>query len=326
MTVHRKRVYHKRDRLRQLRAFCHAARLGSFARAADRLDVSPTSVSLHVRELESELEALLFDRGGSGISLTRAGERLLKLAQPLVQDMDELSVDLVERLEDTIPDRLHLAASVVGAACVLPPYVRRFREMYPGIRLQVRNCPLREGLDLLLDDKVAFVLGVKDPYPEDTLTYHHVVAYDIVLITSLDHPLAGRERVSPQEAGAWPAIVPAAGTYSRQFGETAARQFGIDVKAVIEVGGWGAIKRYVENGLGISLVPSISITETDRLAVIPLKEYFPNRSYGVFTRRGKYMTLSARRFLRLMVPDFPGLPPQRDGTARGGRGPARMQG
>ena len=309
MAFDRKRIYHKRDRLRQLRAFCHAARLGSFALAADRLDVSPTSVSIHVRDLENELDVRLFDRGGHGTALTRAGERLVRLAQPLVQDMDELSVNVVEQLDDTVPDRLHLAASVVGASCVLPPYVRQFREMYPGVRLQVRNCPLREALDLLLDDNVEFALGVKDPYPEDKLTYHQVVAYDIVLITSPDHPLAGRKTVSPQEAGAWPAIVPAEGTYSRQFGETAARQFGIDVKAAIEVGGWGVIKRYVENGLGISLVPSICIMDTDRLATIPLKEHFPTRSYGVFTRRGKYLTLSARRFLLLMVPNFCEVPP-----------------
>ena len=325
MGVDRKRVYRKRDRLRQLRAFCHAARFGSFAQAAERLDVSPASVSIHVRELESELETVLVDRSGQGIALTRAGERLLKLARPLVQDMDELSVNLVEQLEESSPERLSLAASAVGAACVLPPYVQRLRELYPGIRLHVRNCPLRDGLDLLLDDEVEFVLGAKNPFPEDTLSYHHVVAYDVVLITALDHPFAGRERVSPQEAAAWPAILPAPDTYSREFGETTARQFGVDVEAAIEVGDWGVIKRCVENGLGISLVPSISITETDRLATIPLREHFPTRSYGVFTRRAKYVTLSAWRFLRLMVPDFPELPPPPRSIARAGGAPARIR-
>ena len=167
----------------------------------------------------------------------------------------------------------------------------------------------REGLDLLLDDKVEVVFGPKDPHPDDTLEFRQIVPYDIVLITSMDHPLAGRKTVSPEEASAWPAIVPAAGTYSRQFGDTAARQFGVDVKAVIEVGGWGVIKRYVEHGLGISIVPSVSILESDRVAVIPLKEYFPTRRYGVFTRRGKYLTPHVLRFLRLMIPDFPDRPP-----------------
>ena len=309
MFIDRQRVYHKRDRVRQLRAFCHAARLGSITQAAVHLGLSQPAVSLHVRELENELQAVLFDRGASGIQLTSAGETLYELARPLVQGMDSLSVDFMESIDDNVSGRLQLAASVAGASVVLPPFIREFRDRYPGVRLRVRNCLLSEGVKLLLDDEVEFVLGVKDPYPEDTLEYRQILPYDIVLITSLDHPLAGRESVSPEEASAWPAIVPAPGSYSRQFGETAARQFGFDVTAVIRVGGWGVIKRYVEQGLGISVVPSISIQGTDRLSVIPLKEHFPTRSFGVFTRRGKFLTPPARRLLRLMIPEVPEPPP-----------------
>ena len=322
MAADRKRIYHKRDRLRQLRAFCHAARLSSITKAAQTLGVSQPSVSIHVRELENELDTVLFDRSGPGIVLTRAGKRFFELAEPLVQRMDELPVTLMERFDDATPDSVQLAASAVGAACVLPPYVRRFRESCPEVRLEVRNCLLREGLDLLLGDEVEFVLGVKDPHPDGTLEFRQIVPYDIVLITSMDHPLAGRTTVSPEEASAWPAIVPAAGTYSRQFGETAASRFGVDINAVIEVGGWGVIKRYVESGLGISIVPSISILESDRVAVIPLSEYFPTRSYGVFTRRGKYLTPPALRFLRLMIPDFPDWPPPPPLADRRTYGPA----
>ena len=309
MAIGRTRVYHKRDRLRQLRAFCNAARLGSITKAAVHLGLSQPAVSLHVRELENELEAVLFDRGGSGIRLTSAGETLYELARPLVKGMDSLSVNFMERIDDTVAGRLQLAASPVGAAFVLPPYVKRFRDRYPEVRLRVRNCRLSEGVKLLLEDEVEFMLGVKDPYPEDTLEYRQFLPYDIVLITAPEHPLAGRDSVSPEEASAWPAIVPAAGTYSRQSGETAAQQFGVDVKAVISVGGWGVIKRFVEAGLGISVVPSIAVSETDRLSIISLKEHFPTRSYGVFTRRGRFLTPPARRLLRLMIPDFPDPPP-----------------
>ena len=305
MLVDRTRIYHKRDRLRQLRAFCRAARLGSITRAAESLGVNQSSVSIQVRELEHELEAVLYDRQGQGFALTRAGRRFLELAEPLVQGMDELSGTLTGESDDNGPSRVQIAASAVGAGCILPPYVSRFRECSPGVRVEVRNCLLLDGLNMLLDNKVEFVLGVQDPPPDMPFEFHHVVAYEIVLITSINHPLADRTTVSPDDVSAWPAIVPAAGTYSRQFGETAARQFGVDVKAVIEVGGWGVIKRYVECGLGISVVPSISILPSDRVAVIPLKEYFPARSFGVFTRRGKYLTPAALRLLRHMIPDFP---------------------
>ena len=315
MAVGSQRMYHKRDRLRQLRAFCQAARLESITQAADSLGLSQPAVSLHVRELENEMEAILFDRSGARISLTPAGKRLYDLAESLVQGMDDLSTSFVERLDGAISGRLHLAASTAGAAFVLPPYVKQFRDQYPNVRLRVQNCLLAEGVKLLLGAQVEFVLGAKEPYPEDAIDYFELLPYDIVLITSLDHPLAGRETVTLEEAAAWPAIVPAPGTHSRRFGETAARRFGVEVKAVIEVGGWGVIKRYVAEGFGVSVIPSICLHENDQLSVIPLRKYFRSLSYGVFTRRGKSISAAARRLIRLIAPDFPD-PPSPPRTAR----------
>ena len=309
MAVDRKRIYHKRHRLRQLRAFCRVARLSSFTQAAESLGVGQSSVSIQVRELENELETMLFDREGpGGVGLTPAGRRLFELAEPLVRGMDELPATLLEESDSDAPrrgSRVQLAASTVAAGCVLPPYVARFRDSSPGVRVEVRNCILHDGLNLLLDSKVEFVLGAQEPHPDRTLEFHHVLSYDAVLITSEDHPLANRTTVSPEEASVWPAIVPVAGSISREFGETAARRLGVEINVAIEVGGWGIIKRYVEYGLGISVVPSIAVLATDRVAVIPLEGHFPTRSFGVYTRRGKYLTPPALRLLRLMIPDFP---------------------
>ena len=316
MAIDRQRIYHKRDRLRQLRAFCQAARLRSITEAANHLRLTQPAISLHVRELENELEALLFDRSGARIRLTPAGELLHELAAPLVEGMDALSTTFGEQLDDTNTGEVRLAASQAVATYVLPSFLRRYQTRYPGIRLFVKNCLLNEGVNLLLADEVEFVVGMRDLIPEDVLEYRQIFTYDIVLITALDHPLAGRATVSPEEASAYPAVVPAPGSYSRYYGETASRQFGLDAKIAIEVGGWGVMKRYVEAGFGIAVVPSVCVTERDRLSVIPLKEYFPSRSYGLITRRGKFISPAARRLMRLMDPEFPDSDPLTHGRTR----------
>ena len=272
------------------------------ARAAEQLRLTPPAVALAVRELEHELDAMLFDRGGGGVTLTAAGERFHALAGPLLDAMDALLEDFVDRVEDDMTGRVDIAASVAGAAIVLPRYVKRLRERYPGVRLRVRNSTLGEGLALLDAGVVEFVLGAREPLEGHALKYHEMLRYDIVLITSRNHPLAGRETVTPQEAAKWPAIVPPAGSYSRQFGETAAREFGTDVKAVLEVGGWGVIKRYVERGIGICVVPSICLHETDEVSVIRLEEKIQARSFGVYTRRAIMLSAPARAFLGLLIP------------------------
>lgn len=303
MAVDRQRLGGKRDRLRQLQVFSEVARRGSITRAAEHLGLTQPAVSLQVRELEDELQAYLLDRSGSGVSLTLAGERLLGRVEPLIERMETLFGNYSDLFQDGVSGRLELAASAAGAASVLPRFARRLRDLHPGIRLRVRKCGLSEGMAMLRADDVELVLGVADSDPDPAFEYREVVSYDIVFIASLDHPLAGRESVSLEEAAAWPAIVPPTGTSGRQFGEAVARRFGIEVQNVVEVGGWDVLKRYVENGIGVSAVPRICIDELDRVSVIPIQDHLPSRSFGVFTRRGRDLTAPARELLVLMVGD-----------------------
>ena len=304
MAIDRRRIAHKRDRLRQLRAFCNVARLGSFSRAAEYEGVSQPAVSLQVRELEYELEEPLFDRARRGVRLTAAGEQLHALAAPIVEGMGALLADFAEQLEDDVSGRVDLAATVAGADFVLPWYVKRFSERYPGVCVRVRNCPLGEGMALLRAGEVEFVVRAREPLEDHALQYREMLRYNIVLITARDHPLAGRATVTPQEVAEGPVVVPLAGSYGRKLAESAAREFGVEIEAVIEVGGWGVIKRYVERGLGICMVPSICVRDNDPLSVISLENYFAPRSYGVYTRRGKALTAAARRLLELLIPGF----------------------
>ncbi len=69
----------------------------------------------------------------------------------------------------------------------------------------------------------------------------------------------------------------------------------------MEVGGWEAIKKYVELGLGISLIVSIGISGQERLEVLPAGEFFPKRTYGVVLRKGRLLTPQASRFVRLLL-------------------------
>ena len=308
MAIDRQRIYHKRDRLRQLRAFCRAARLESFAGAALQLDVSPPAVSTHVRELEHELELRLFDRSGSRVSLTSAGEALYALAEPLVEGMDALPNILIENINGSDSGWFELAATAVAASFVLPSCLKRFRDRHPGIRVRVRNCLFREGIRFVLDEDVEFLLGAKDDYPQESVEYQELLTYAMVLITPLDHPLAGRDTVPLEETVQWPAVVPPTGFYTREIEEayqTSLEECAVECNIAVEVRGWEGIKRYVERGFGIATIPSICVGETDRLSVVSLPDSFPRLGFGVFTRRDRILDPIVRRFLRFMRLDFP---------------------
>ena len=298
----RRRIASKRDRVRQLRVFCTAARLRSLSGAAERLGLTQPAVSMQVRELELELGAELFERARTGVAPTPAGERLLALADPLVRGVDALFGDVAGRLDAAgVARRVRVAASSAGATFVLPPYVARFRERHPESAVRIETLGVREGLERLAGERVDLVLGARGPHPEEVFAYRELLTYHRVFICAPDHPLASRERVAPHEAVAYRAVVPPEGTYSRQLGERAMRGLGISADVAVEVGGWGMLKRYVEAGVGISVVPSLVVNDADGLAVVALDVDFPPHSFGVFTVRDRMPTPAARRFLEVLT-------------------------
>jgi DNA-binding transcriptional LysR family regulator len=90
------------------------------------------------------------------------------------------------------------------------------------------------------------------------------------------------------------------------------KRHGLNYQVKVEAGGWEVIKRYVELGLGTSVVTSICLTGQERLVTMPVKKYFPQRTYGVVLRKGKFLSPQARRFIEMMDPLFHGRNPSAD--------------
>lgn len=304
----RRHIPGRRDRIRQLRVFCEVARTGSITTAAERLGLTQPAVSSQIRELEYEHGAMLLERRVAGVALTDGGELLYGLAEPLVQGVENLFDDPQRSLDAGAAARLRLAATRVGHSLVLPRYLRRFHDRFPDIPVRVDTASVKEGLERLLDERVDLVFGIEAPLPGDSINYRQLFTYGLVLITPPGHPLASRKAVSPQEASEYSAVVPSPELYSQHFDESPARTFSIEANAVAEVGSWEMVRRYVEVGIGIAVVPSLCVSETDRLPVIALDTYFGPRSYGVFTLRDRLLPPPARHFLKMLTPDATGQP------------------
>ena len=85
-------------------------------------------------------------------------------------------------------------------------------------------------------------------------------------------------------------------------GEAVFQQHGVVYNVTLEAGGWEVIKKYVEMGLGISIVTDICLTGNEGLVRIPLDRFFAHRTYGVVLRRQKHLLAPARKFIGMMAP------------------------
>jgi len=297
------RIYYKRNRLKQLRAFCSAAQTGSVSKAAERLHLSQPSVTLQIQALERELGVKLFERRGPRIQLTPDGRALYELAQPLVHGMDTLTETFAAGSGRVTTGELSIAAGESTILYLLPDLIKRFVRLYPAIRIKLQNVTGRDGLAMLRADEVDFAVGSMPELPQD-ITYHPVYTYDPVLITPLDHPLARKKTVRVEDISPHGLILPPRHLSTWRMVDLVFRQHNLDYKVTLEAGGWEVVKKYVELGLGISIVTSICLTGRERLARLPLDRYFPKRAYGVVLRRGKFLTPQARLFIEMMDPGF----------------------
>lgn len=299
----RKHLYYKQNRLKQLRAFCAAAKTGSVSQAAEQLFLSQPTVTLQIQALERDMQVVLFERRGPKISLTPEGVVLNEIARPLVDGIEGLEENFNARFGRLDSGELNIAAGESTTLYILPEYIKRFSRAYPGIRIKLHNVTGRDGMAMLRADEADLAVGSMLEVPDDII-YHPSMSYSPTLITPLEHPLAGRKKVTLQDICPHGLILPPRHLATWRFLELVFSQAGLKFKVSLEAGGWEIIKKYVELGMGISIVTGVCLTGEEKLATRSMDEYIPKRSYGVVVRRGKFLSPQARSFIDMMDPDF----------------------
>ncbi|MCB1874461.1 MAG: LysR family transcriptional regulator [Chromatiales bacterium] len=296
-------LYYKQNRLKQLRAFCHTAQTGSISKAAERLFLSQPSVTLQIQALERELASDLFERRGPTIRLTPEGEVLYNLALPLVQGIDTLQENFQAHCGKLEEGELTIAAGESAILYILPNPMKRFSDDYPGIRLRLQNVTGRDGLAMLRADEVDFAVGSFIDPPDD-VSYNPFVCHKPTLITPLDHPLAQKKALTLEDISPYGLILPPRHLSTWSTVDVAFSDLNIPYTVSLEAGGWEVIKKYVEVGLGISIVMDVCLTGEEKLYRYPMDRYLPTRSYGIIMRKGKFLSPQAKRFIDMLDPRF----------------------
>ena len=295
--------YYKQNILKQLRAFCVTARAGSVSRAAEEIFLSQPSVTLQIQALEREMDITLFERRGPHITLTPEGETLYQIAEPLVEQIDKLKETFASHYGKIEAGEINLAAGESTILYILPEPVKQFARQYPRIELKMHNVTGRDGMAMMRANQVDFAVGSMLDVPED-MSYQPVVTFNPTLITPLNHPLAHHDNVLLEEISRYGLILPPRHLSTWRIVDLVFKQHNLDYRIALEAGGWEVIKKYVELGLGISIVTNVCLTGQERLATHSLNKYFPKRTYGIVYRKGKFLSPQAKRFIEIMIRHF----------------------
>jgi DNA-binding transcriptional LysR family regulator len=321
----------------RLQTFVVVAREGGFSRAARRLGRTQSSVSQGVALLERELGAPLFQREGRGASLTDAGRVLLTHAELILEEMARTRSHL-EASRDLRAGELVIGASDTLACYLLPPLLAAFRARYPGVELRLDNRP-SPATALAVAERRLHLGVVSLPLPfdltagarplGDRVRLETLLPQTDVAIVPSGHPLARRERVAVRDLLAHPLLLLDRTTATRAFLERVFSGFSRPPRVVMEMSSVEVLKRLVELGFGVSVVPAWATAREKAdgsLAVRPLSGLPSTRAVGLATPALDPLPRATAAFVELARAQLKALRPARRAAPRSGqRRPARTR-
>lgn len=294
----------------QLQTFEAIIAQGSFTRAAEALHLTQPAVTRQIAALEAELRAPLFDRQGRTVRLTVAGEALHRYAEQIIR-LSEEARHAIADIGAGETGRLAVGASSTLATYVLPPLLRLFRETHPRVEIAIHTGISAQVLEMVRggDVDIGLVTGeVTDKVLKATPLAH----YETCVVVPPDHPLATREAVSAGELSGSPLILMEVGTNLRTYVDRLLNAAGVAEQVTMELDNVEAIKRMIEAGLGISLLPQVSVRSevtSRQLVALPLIDVpRAHRRIAYVHRHDTYLSTALRAFMRLLLLELRSVP------------------
>lgn len=275
-----------------IQAFLAVVESGSFAMAAARLHLSQTAVSHRMRKLEESLGVELVVRTSRGVALTEAGNALLPRARSALQQL-EVSIDDVRRHGRDVTRWVAFACLPTVSVSILVPLLRRAAEQFPQVQVRLFDCSPVEIAELVQAGTVAFGITLAQGLPEK-LALQPVAREPFVLACPADHALARRQSVAWGELLDHPLIRISLASGNSMTIDDALGPLREQVRWRYEAQRTAMAIDMVRGGLGLTVIPRLSVRAGDGVAVVPIAGPEITRIVGIATRPGAQLRAEER--------------------------------
>jgi len=283
--------------LRHLAALEAVGRTRSFGGAARELGYTQSAVSQQIAQLERVVGQQLVDRPGGPkpVSLTEAGTLLLRHADAIVAQLDAAQADMAALAEGAAgPLRVGILQSV--GARILPALLRRFREEWPRVDVQVHEEADVADLLRLVERGDLDLTFAELPLPEGPFESREVLRDPYVLLVSAKSELAQRDGVPLRTLTGLPLI----GWRTTNEPDRFLRGHVSDLNVVFRTDDNGTLMSLVAEGLGAAVVPSLVVNpRNEALVALPLGGRLPPRVLGLVWHRDRYRSAASQAFVEL---------------------------
>lgn len=289
-----------KTKLDYYRVFYETARFQSFSKAAEHLYVSQSAISQCISILENDLGTELFVRSRRGVSLTKEGEVLFSKVEAAMEAIEQGEL-LMERLRHLESGELSIAAGDTITRHFLLPYLEKFHELYPEIKIEMANSYSSHMLALLKEGK-ADIAFVNLPWEDDEIEI--VPCLEIHDIFVSGSSFKAKKEYTWKEVAALPLILLEKNSSSRRFVSGKFKENGIEILPQMEIAAHDLLLRFAEIQLGVSCVveefskESLEIGSVKKINLVPP---LPSRSIGAAFIKGRPLSKAAETFLQLVI-------------------------
>ncbi|WP_273687737.1 LysR family transcriptional regulator [Ketogulonicigenium vulgare] len=272
--------------IRRLRYFKVIAECGSMAAAARQLNIAQPALSGHIAQIEEHYALQLFQRHARGVTLTPAGEALLRHARRILENLSEAEAELrhLSPVTTRAPVRLGLLPS--WGASLAPAIIQATQLALPDIALRIVEMRHDESLDAIRQQNIDLAVVLEDTAPAQT----QLLGSEALLYVS---HVAVADRMSFRDVAALPLILPSAANLLRHQLDKAAKAAHVVLGPVMEIDGQDTIKSAVKAGVAGSIMSWNSIRNEcldHSLSACLIDD--PEITRNVYLRRGEHVPAS----------------------------------
>lgn len=271
-----------------LRLFVAIAEAKNLTRGAERVHLAASSASHRMRLLEESIGTSLLLREPRGVSLTRAGEALLRHARQVFAQLEQMHADLTPYAKG-VRGHVSLWANTHATHTFLPDSLSTFLQRHPQVSISLEEHTSPQVLMAVArgEVEVGVVAGTIADAEVELIPYR---ADRLVLIAPADHPLAAHVSSLFAQVLDYPFVMLHSGSAIHTFTMNAAAALGRHLEVRIQVRSFEAVCRMVSAGVGIGLVPRSAVTAGAQLAVIELEELWAQRDLKVCVRKRELLS------------------------------------
>jgi len=286
-----------------LKTFCDLIETGSFSKAAALNLVSQSAVSQQVKALEQRFDQRLIERGQrKGVTPTEAGKIFYTECREILERF--------RAMEERMRDESAVVAGSVKVATVysiglheLPPYVKQFIKAYPQVKVHIEYSRTDKVYEACLNNTIDFGI-VALPLRRPNLAVIPFRDDKLVVVCNPEHRLARRRRISVEALTREDFIAFERDIPTRKTIDRILKQHKVEVNYVMEFDNIETIKRSVEVGIGVSILPETAIASEVRnkqIVALNFTEGVFTRSIGIIHRKGKVFGAAAREFVNVLA-------------------------